>query len=461
MKFLQFILYFCFINVLTAQNKPNILLIVADDLGWGDVGYNGQTKIKTPVIDALAKQGMVFKSFYAGSTVCTPSRVSLMTGKHTGHTRVRGNVNWNETGKPIDIIAKDITVAEKLKEAGYRTGVIGKWGLAENLDEGKPNKQGFDEFYGFNTHIGAHHYYPDSIWINDVKTRIEGNNFKLKEKHYIQDNFTDQAKSFITSTKEQPFFLYLAYTTPHFEITVPEDSKEPYKNLGWPIRNIKHHRYLHDTNTHVSYAGMVSRLDTQIGELLDLLKNMGIEENTLVIFTSDNGHMYDDLNDEFFNSNGPFKGKKRDLYEGGLRVPFVARWTGVIPQNTTTSHRAAFWDLLPTFCDLAGVSSTKDTDGISLKPTLLGKHHQKKHDYFYWEFNEIKGPVQALIMGEYKIVKKYQSPTELYHLKTDVSEQNNLAIKHPNMVKKMEKKLKKVRYNDPNYPLEKLNQTYD
>ena len=220
---------------MSAQKQPNILFILADDLGWGDVGFNGQDKIKTPNIDAIAKNGMVFNQFYAGSSVCGPSRASLMTGKHTGHSSVRSNPRWTTNGKPEDLNTKEWNVAKALKGAGYRTGIIGKWGLAEKLDEGLPNKQGFDYFYGFNKHMSAHHYYPDSIYENQNRLRIEGNNWRKKKKHYIQDIFTEKAKNFIAEKNKKPFFLYLAYTVPHYELTVPEDSKEQYKKLNWPI----------------------------------------------------------------------------------------------------------------------------------------------------------------------------------------------------------------------------------
>ena len=356
LRYILVVVFFTFAYTFKAQEKPNILLIVADDLGWGDVGFNGQTKINTPHIDKLAKEGIVFNNFYAGSSVCGPSRASLLTGKHTGHSSVRGNPRWTASGKPVDIKKEDLTIAESLKTVGYTTGVIGKWGLAENLDAGKPNKQGFDYFYGFNKHRPAHHYYPDSIWENDHKFKITGNNFKLKKEHYVQDLFTEKAKKFIGNNQSAPFFLYLAYTIPHYELTVPEDSKKPYRKLNWPLRKMKPKHYLHDKNGHVTYAAMVSRLDKQVGELMTQLKNLGIEKNTLVIFTSDNGHEYDEVANEFFNSNGPYKGHKRDLYEGGIKVPFVAKWPKKIKRNKTSNHISAFWDVMPTFSEISGAN---------------------------------------------------------------------------------------------------------
>ena len=439
-----------------AQDKPNIILIVADDLGWGDVGFNGQEKIKTPHLDKLAIEGIVFNNFYAGSTVCGPSRACLMTGKHTGHSTVRGNPRWTASGKPVDIKDEEITVAELLKQGGYYTGMIGKWGLAENLGAGKPTNQGFDYFYGFNKHRPAHHYYPDSVWVNDKHVKIEGNNWKKKEKHYIQDLFYNQAKSFISDHKNEPFFLYLAFTVPHYELTVPEDSKVQYREMDWPLRGMKPKHYLHDKNGHVTYAAMVSRMDKQIGDIMQQLKELGIDENTLVIFTSDNGHEYDRVNDEFFNSNGPYKGHKRDLYEGGIKIPFVAKWPSKIAPNTQTDHISAYWDILPTFANIAKVKSTKDTDGISFLSSLINRKKQKIHDYLYWEFNESKGPIQAIRKDNWKLVKRYQQEVELYDLSTDIGETTNIAQINPDVLNELISLLKTARTEHPDFPLIKL-----
>ncbi len=453
------ILIICVFKVNAQQQileKPNIIFILADDLGWGDVGFNGQTKIKTPNIDKLAKEGIVFNNFYAGSTVCGPSRASLLTGMHTGHSTVRGNPRWTASGKPVDIKDEDITIAEELKKAGYRTGIIGKWGLAENLDKGKPNNQGFDYFYGFNKHLPAHHYYPDSIWENNKKVIIDGNNWKLKKKHYVQDLFTQKAKEFVDNNKEKPFFLYLAYTTPHFELTVPEDSKKQYLNKEWPLREMKPRHYLHDKNGHVTYAAMISRLDEHVGELMVQLKRLNIDKNTLVIFTSDNGHEYDNLNKEFFNSNGPYRGRKRDLYEGGVKVPFVAKWPNIIKPSKQSNHISAFWDVLPTLCEIADIKPTTKADGISFLPSLKGsKSKQDSHEYLYWEFNESKGPIQAIRCGKWKALKYYNKPIELYNLKKDKEETNNIAIKYPSKISKFKDLFITARTDNPEFPLVK------
>ena len=431
-------------------SKPNIIYIMADDLGYGDLGVYGQDKIKTPNIDQLANEGMKFLQHYAGSTVCAPSRVSLLTGKHMGHATVRGNPRWTSTGEPVDISSEEITVAEELKRAGYTNGMIGKWGLAEAGLESMPLYQGFDYFYGYRKHGTAHHYYPDILWENNNPFHPEGNNWHEKEGQYAHDSLTSKALSFIENNAEKPFFLYLAFTIPHYELTVPDESKEQYKNLGWEKRMMKPAHYRHDEEGNVTYAAMVSHMDKDIGRIMELLEEKGIAENTLVIFTSDNGHQFD-IN--FFDSNGKLKGKKRDLYEGGIRIPFIARWKGTIKAGTESDHIAAFWDFLPTACDIAGVTPSTNSDGISYLPTLLGKE-QKKHDYLYWEFNEGQGPVQAIRQGDWKAVKFYQKPVEVYNLKNDISENNNLAVNEPERVEAFEKLFKEARSENDHFPLE-------
>lgn len=437
------------------KGKPNIIFILADDLGYGDVGFNGQDKIKTPVLDKMANEGVVFTRHYAGSTVCGPSRASLMTGMHTGNSPVRENPKWTHSGQPVDMSLSDVTVAEELKRANYTTGLIGKWGLAENLEEGRPNLQGFDYFYGFNKHKSAHHYYPEQIWENNALITIEGNNTQDKIGTYSQDLFTDKALSFLEKqSADKPFFLYLAYTIPHYELTIPEEQKAQYRDLNWPLRKMKMAHYRHDENGHVTYASMVSRLDKDVGRILNKLKEMGVDENTLVIFTSDNGHEYDNLKDEFFNSNGEFRGKKRDLYEGGIRMPFVARWPNKIKAGTTTDHISAFWDFLPTACDIAGIEPTAAINGISYLPVLVnGQDLQKKHDYLYWEFNEKQGPIQALLKEDWKLVYFVDKRFELYNLKTDPSELTDVSKQHPEVLKELQAELVTARTEHPEFPL--------
>ena len=399
----------------------------------------------------MASEGLVFTNHYAGSAVCGPSRASLMTGMHTGNSPVRENPKWTHSGQPVDISSADVTVAEELKRANYNTGIIGKWGLAENLDEGIPNLQGFDYFYGFNRHKNAHHYYPENIWENKNFIPVEGNLTQDKIGTYSQDLFTNKALSFLDKqTSEKPFFLYLAYTIPHFELTIPEDEKQQYSNLNWPLRKMKAAHYRHDENGHVTYAAMVSRLDKDVGKILEKLKTLGFDENTLVIFTSDNGHEYDNLKEEFFNSNGEFRGKKRDLYDGGIRMPFVARWPNTIKSDTTTDHVSAFWDVFPTLGDLVETEIPANIDGISFLPTLLNNdENQKEHEYLYWEFHE-KGGRQAVRKGNWKAVKYnvLQQPNaalELYDLSKDIKEEHNIAKEYPQVVKEMEKIIRGAR----------------
>jgi arylsulfatase A-like enzyme len=463
--FLLLILSSCYTNCQSSKvktiegdqnsTKPNIIFILADDLGYGDLGFNGQDKIKTPILDKMAKEGIIFTRHYAGSTVCGPSRASLMTGMHTGNSSVRENPRWTKSGKPVDLSVKDITVAEELKQADYNTGIIGKWGLAENLTEGIPNEQGFDYFYGFNQHGKAHHYYPEKIWENKNLMTLEGNVTQDKIGSYSQDLFTKKALSFLDrQSSDKPFFLYLAYTIPHYELTIPEDEKKQYANLNWPLRKMKMGHYRNDENGHVTYASMVSRLDKDVGRILSKLKEMGMDDNTLVVFTSDNGHEYDNVKDEFFNSNSVFRGRKRDLYEGGIRMPFVARWPNKIKANSTTDHISAFWDFLPTACDIAGVKPTAKINGISYLPILTNsKSSFKKHDYLYWEFNEKQGPIQALLKDDWKLVYFVNDHYELYNLKNDPSESLEISKQHPEILEQLQKVLATARSEHPEFPL--------
>ena len=393
---------------------------------------------------------MKFLQHYAGSTVCAPSRVSLLTGKHMGHATVRGNPRWTSIGKPVDISSEEITVAEELKRAGYTNAIIGKWGLAEAGLESMPLNQGFDYFYGYRKHLTAHHYYPDILWENNDPFHPEGNNWENKEGQYAHDSLTSKALNFIEQNTEKPFFLYLAFTTPHFELTVPEDSKEQYKDLGWEKRIMKPAHYRHDEEGNVTYAAMVSRMDRDIGRIMELLDEKGLAENTLIIFTSDNGHEYDR---NFFDSNGKLKGMKRDLYEGGIRIPFIARWKGTIEAGKVNDHISAFWDFLPTACEIAGVKPTTNTDGISYLPTLLG-NEQEQHEYLYWEFNEGQGPIQAIRKGDWKAVKFYQKPVEIYNLQNDLSENNDLAETEPEKAEDFEQLFKQARVENEFFPLE-------
>jgi arylsulfatase A-like enzyme len=436
--------------------KPNIIFILADDLGWGDVGFNGQDKIKTPNLDRMAREGIVLSQHYAGSPVCMPSRAALLTGKHMGHASTRGNPGWTTSGKAVDLDPQDVTVAEELKRAGYTTAVIGKWGMAEAGMESMPGKQGFDYFFGHRKHGPAHHYYPATLWRNDEEFPLPGNKTREKIGQYSHDLFTKEALKFVQENKSKPFFLYLAYTIPHLELTVPEDSKRPYLGLGWPEQKMSSGHYYNDPEGNTTYAGMISRMDRDIGRLLDLLKAQGIAENTLVIFSSDNGPEYE-KEDRFFNSNGPFRGGKRDLYEGGIRMPFVARWPGKIPAGARSDHVSAFWDFLPTACDVAGIQPTGQMDGISYLPALLGKpEQQKEHEYLYWEFNENQGPIQAVRAGQWKAVRFLGRPLELYDLSKNPGEEKNVAPQNPDVVARMTTIMANARTEHPEFPLRRI-----
>ena len=442
-------------NCFADERQPNIIFILADDLGYGDVGFNGQKHTRTPNLDRLAEEGIVFTDHYAGSTVCMPSRCTLMTGKHTGHATVRGNPGWTSTGKPVNIGPSDVTVADELSRAGYQTAIIGKWGLAEGGDDlGLPTRNGFDYFYGYRNHVTAHHYYPTTLWRNEQPFDLPQNNTKKKQGDYSHDLVTSEALDWVEKTSDQPFFLYLAYTIPHLELTVPAESKKAYQKLGWPRRKMWNDYYHNDPEGNTTYAGMISRMDRDIGKLVDSLKDKDIAENTLVIFTSDNGPEYE-REDNFFNSNGQLRGGKRDLTEGGIRVPFVAWWPGKISAGSTTSHISAFWDFLPTACELAGVTpSDNSIDGVSYLPTLLGHtEEQQEHPYMYWEFNEKGGPVQAIRQGKWKAIKHFSKPIQLYDLSSDIGESTNVAASNPEVTQTMAALFEEARSHHPAFPL--------
>ena len=431
--------------------KPNIIYILADDMGVGDLGCYGQQKIKTPAIDQMAQEGMLFSQHYAGAAVSAPSRCSLLTGLHTGHCTVRGLPKFSASGNPVDMSDKDITVGNLLQQNGYKTAIIGKWGLAEGDMSSMPLNRGFDYFFGYKTHVDAHHYYPEYLWRNNEKVALPNNNTKAKTGDYSNDLFTKEALEYIKNNQDKPFFLYLAYTTPHLELTVPEDSKKQYQNLGWPVRKMNNDHYYNDEDGNTAYAGMISRMDSYVGKILSQLKELGMDENTIVCFSSDNGPEYDN---GFFNSNGSLRGVKRELYEGGVRAPFIVRWPGTIKPGSVTNHISAFWDVLPTICELAGFEPTIETDGISFLPTLLGKE-QKTHDFLYWETNMKQGPIQAVRTGNWKGVKFLDKPVELYDLTTDPSEKNNVANDHQDVVKKIQDIMATGRTPHPEYVLDR------
>lgn len=442
-----------------STRPPNIIFILADDLGWGDVGFNGQKHIRTPRLDAMAAEGLVFTQFYSGSSVCMPARATLMLGQHLGHARIRGNPTWSARGVPVDLdVARDTTVAAELKRAGYRTASFGKWGLEESGDDsGLPNRAGFDDFFGILRHSDAHHNYPPHLWRNGERVPQLGNDLQQSTGAYAHDVIFCELQAWLKERRlEQPFFLYWTPTLPHAEFNVPEDSKAPYRGLGWPERPMNRTYYKNDPEGNVAYAGMVSRLDRDVGRLLDQLRAQGLADNTLVIFTSDNGPEYE-REDRFFNSNGPFRGGKRDLYEGGIRVPGVAWWPGKIVAGSRTPHVAAFWDFLPTACELAGIKPTRrDLDGLSLAPLLRGEGAtQPSHRLLYWEFNESSGPVQAVRFGDWKAVLRWESDLELYNIADDPGESQNLAGAQPAVVEQARALLVEARTPSDDFPLTK------
>lgn len=442
-----FVTFSCVLNV-CAQNseKPNIIFILADDLGYGDLGCYGQKIIQTPSLDRMAKEGLKFTRHYAGSTVCGPSRSCLLTGRHTGHTYLRGNGSLQVRRDPHDIV-----LPRMLKDAGYKTAMIGKSGLACNSQDAKlPNDKGFDYFFGFTSHTDAHFYFPPYLYKNGEKIDYP-NNKKHEGDNYSSELVIKDALKYIEDNKEGPFFLHLALQIPHASLIAKEKYKAMYRGKVEEPKTKKPKKvhYTYEPEPKATFAGMITYMDENVGLVLSKLKSLGIEKNTLVIFSSDNGAMSEGGHSRNnFNSSGILRGGKRDLYEGGIRVPTIAWWPGTVKAGRITDHISAFWDFAPTALELAGLPKRSDMDGISYVNELKGKE-QKKHEYLYWEFHE-QGGKQAVLWNEYKGVrlntkKKADQPIELYSLKDDPSEQNNIADKHPDLVAKMKKIMSEAR----------------
>lgn len=427
------------------NQKPNIIYILADDLGYGDLSSYGQNHFQTPNIDKLANEGMLFTQHYSGSTVCAPSRSSLMTGQHTGNTFIRGNKRMQPEGQhPISDSV--VTVAELLKEVGYVTGAFGKWGLGGPGSEGDPNFQGFDEFYGYNSQTLAHNYYPYYLWNNQTKIILDKNKEKLTGT-YAPKLIHEQALKFIEKNKDTTFFMFYPSVIPHAELIAPEKymakfrgkflPEKKYKGTDKGIR-YKKGGYGSQNEPHAAFAAMISILDEQVGEIQAKLEELGIAENTIIIFTSDNGpHKEGGADPDYFNSNGNLTGYKRDLYEGGIRVPMIATWPGKIEPGSKTDHISAFWDFLPTVCDLSKIDKPKNIDGISFLPELLGEK-QNKHEFLYWEFHEQNGK-QAVRLGKWKGIRLNMNENpdaaiKLFDLTMDIGEQNNIATENPEIV---------------------------
>lgn len=482
----------------TAERPPNIVFILADDLGYAELGCYGQEKIKTPNLDRMAAEGMRFTQHYCGNAVCAPSRCVLMTGKHPGHAHVRNNRQAklpDELRQRYDfefpgqepIPAAEVTIGEMLKQKGYATAAVGKWGLGQFGTTGDPNRQGFDLFFGYNCQAHAHSFYPGHLWRNGQKVKLNNDppipgHAKLppgadpndpavyepfKGKDYSADHMIDTALQFIREHKDGPFFLYFPTTIPHVALQIPDEELKPY--LGkWDETPFTGNGYTPHRTPRAAYAAMISRLDKDAGRIFALLEELGIDDNTLVMFSSDNGttHLDKEVDYEFFESVGPLRGLKGSLYEGGIRVPMIARWPGKIKPGAVTDHPSAFWDVMPTIAEVTGTKAPEGIDGISFAPTLLGRpEQQKQHDYLYWEFPAYGGQ-QALRMDNWKAVrqnmlqKKNPDPLriELYDLTSDIGEQHDLAAEHPEIVAKMRQTMEAARVPSEVFPFPPIDQ---
>lgn len=433
----------------TPARPPNIVFILADDLGIGELGCYGQQKIRTPNIDKLAAEGMRFTNFYSGCSVCAPSRCTFLTGLNTGHCAVRDNLERKGKEGQQPMPRDTVTVAQLLQKAGYYTGIIGKWGLGMPADQSGPNDFGFDYSYGYLCQRVAHTYYPDHMWRNGVSEPLVGNPtiptpltgpWKIEPagQQFSHDLMAEDALKFVREHKEKPFFLYLAFTIPHFSLQVPEDATAGYDFPEFPYDD-KH--YATQPRPRAAYAGMITRMDRDIGRLMDELKRANVDDHTLVIFTSDNGVTFltADTLAKFFGSAGGLRGMKGDLYEGGIRTPFIARWPGHVHAGTAEPAVGAFWDMLPTFCELAGTPAPK-CDGFSIVDSLLGRPAKalRVHPPLYWEYHS-SGSSQAVRMDQWKgirtgIKKDPAAPVQLYDLAKDPAETTDLAAQNPEVV---------------------------
>ena len=445
----------------TEDTLPNIIYFIADDLGYGDLSCLGQEKFSTPNIDRLATEGMLFSQHYSGSTVCAPSRSALMTGQHTGHTPIRGNKSVSPEGQwPIE--DETFTIAELLKQKGYVTGGFGKWGLGGPGTEGDPVFQGFDVFFGYNCQAKAHNYYPRYLWDN-LKKVILHENEGTREGIYAPKLIHKKALEFMETNKEKPFFLFYPNVIPHAELFAPEEYMEMFRGKYLPEKEYQGYDegpkfrdgpYGSQPESHAAFAAMVTLLDDQVGEVIDKVHELGLSENTLVIFTSDNGpHLEGGADPDYFNSNGIYTGYKRDLYEGGIRVPTIAWWPGKIAANSQTNHLSAFWDVYPTLAELTGQEIHDSVDGISFLPILLGKEGQQEHEYLYWEFHEKNGR-QAIRKGDWKLVwydafSPEKTTTELYNIAEDPSETKNVAEENKDIAEELLRLMKGARTESP------------
>jgi arylsulfatase len=458
---------------------------MADDLGYGELGAYGQTKIRTPSIDRMAEEGMRFTQHYSGSPVCAPSRAVLLTGLHTGHAYIRGNDEMADRGdvwrdlslegqRPL--LEGTVTIGTLLQDAGYVTGAMGKWGLGGPGSTGAPNRQGFDRWYGYLGQRLAHNYYPVHLWRDSTKHVLEGNEYfhphqSLPEgadpedpasyagfsgEQYAHDLIADEALAFIEDNRDRPFFLYVPFTIPHVALQVPDEAlaeydgafeEEPYTGPEPGVIS-----YLPHPRPLSAYAAMITRMDRDVGRILKLLDELGLDDETIVFFTSDNGPSWvGGADPDFFESRGPLRGRKAQLWEGGIRVPMVARWPGQIAAGSVTDLPSAFWDVLPTLTDLAGTTAPTGIDGVSFLPTLYGRSYaQAEHDYLYWEF---RGG-QAVRLGDFKGVRlQGWERLELYDLATDLGETTDVSSDHPDIVSRIEEIMRTGRTPSTLFPL--------
>jgi uncharacterized sulfatase len=447
-----YILFLCLVSCLAGckarpqaemTRMPNIIYIMADDLGYGDIGCYGQKQIKTPNLDQLASEGMRFTGHYAGHTVCRPSRLVLWTGYHTGHTALSSNALY--VLKP-----EDVTVAELLKQKGYVTGGVGKWAMGDTGTSGHPNRNGFDFWMGYLDQSEAHNYYPTHLWRNFEKVPLPGNvlsdapedrgRVAVKRVTYSHDVITEEALGFIRRLAREPFLLHIHWTIPHAnnegERATGDGMEVPdygiYTDKPWP-------------NPEKGFAAMISRMDRDVGRIVESLKTLGIDEQTVIFFTSDNGpHEEGGHQHEYFDSNGALRGFKRDLYEGGIRVPMIVRWPGHIRASSVTDHLSAFWDYLPTACEIAGIDPPADIDGISYLPALLGRE-QRQHEYLFWQFERDNQKKAAVRAGKWKaVISGTGKPVELYDLSADEGELNDIASQHPETVARLTAMMKEA-----------------
>lgn len=453
---------------------PSVIVIVADDLGYGELGCYGQRRIETPNIDRLAADGIRFTQFYSGQAVCAPSRCALLTGKHMGHAAIRDNGNPPERGRPNveedyfpgqhPLPDKEVTLAELLKARGYSTAVVGKWGLGNEASVGHPLQQGFDRFFGYLCQVHAHNHYPRFLWSDRTKISYPENRDPARASNYSQDRIAEEALSFIRENRDRPFFLYLTPAIPHLAIQAPPEAVAQYVGKI-PEEEHKHTgSYPPHPTPRAGYAAMVSYLDKDVGRIRSLLDELGLTESTLIFFTSDNGPTHGRVggaDSEFFESNGPLRGLKGSLWEGGIRVPMIVSWPDKLAAGATNDHVATFWDLLPTICEATGASPPQGIDGLSFYPALVGAE-QKRHDHLYWEFPSYGGQ-QAVRMGKWKAIRRNlqerpDASFKLFDLEADRGETRDLARDHPEVIAEVERIARESRRPSTLFPFPALDE---